>query len=1008
MRPHRLRMTAFGPFPGTVEVDLDRLAASGVFLLHGETGAGKSTLLDGLGYALYGRVPGVRQAAGRLRSDHAPAGIRTEVQLEVTLGGRRWRITRSPAQERAKARGSGTTTEPAKVLLEERRAAGWVAVSTRVDEAADELDRLLGMSADQFFQVVLLPQNDFARFLRADSKDRGLLLQRLFGTQRFRAVEDWLAARRVSTAGLLAAARQELQVLVARLAQAAGHDQPAEPPAGRAADPLGWVAEPPAGGAADPLGWGAAVVDRAAADVTAAAAAAESATTRRECARRGEVAAAQLADRQGRRRLALDGRAAVQRDQPVHDDCAAELRAAERAAEIAPVLADATTRASTRAELLAAESAARAALPGIGLPADAAPHLLRRAAEDARERAGRLDGLRALADDLAAERAVAASAAAEVRSCADAVARWAAVLAGLPARRVTAQAGVAAARTAAAALPDRAAALLAVAGAVGEARALRDVLADLAQLRDEHLLARETAVSLREKESELREARLTSMIAELAGTLEPGLPCEVCGSREHPDPYEGAGEGVSREDEERARTSADVAARQVADVEARLAAAGATAAGARARLAAAGQPADLEVLEQEQRRLAAEVAALRAAAGGLDLALADVESVEQEQARVDADLARARGAGDAARRRVEEAGQRAERLERRLVGELDGAPDLAAALTRADAIATACDDVLDAARLVARADQEADRAAAEAARAATAAGFAGPDTAGAALRPATWRAQAAARLREHDNRAAAVAAALADPELQVALDPPADEAGAADARRLADAALERAVGDLAGAQDRQRQVCRLAPQVDRAVAALPPVEEQAARVRRLADLCAGGGANALRMSLSSFVLAARLEDVAAAASGRLLRMSQGRYALLHSDGAAKGGARSGLGLLVRDSWTGRDRETSTLSGGETFQASLALALGLADVVQAESGGTPIEALFVDEGFGSLDDATLDEVMDVLDGLREGGRLVGLVSHVAELKARIPAQVHVRKGREGSTLTLEGC
>jgi exonuclease SbcC len=137
-------------------------------------------------------------------------------------------------------------------------------------------------------------------------------------------------------------------------------------------------------------------------------------------------------------------------------------------------------------------------------------------------------------------------------------------------------------------------------------------------------------------------------------------------------------------------------------------------------------------------------------------------------------------------------------------------------------------------------------------------------------------------------------------------------------------------------------------------------------------------------------------------------MTQGRYSLIHTDGTARGGARSGLGLLARDTWTGQDRETSTLSGGETFLASLALALGLTDVVTAEAGGARIEALFVDEGFGTLDESTLDEVMDVLDGLREGGRVVGLVSHVAELRARIPAQVQVRKGRTGSGLTVLGC
>ena len=205
-----------------------------------------------------------------------------------------------------------------------------------------------------------------------------------------------------------------------------------------------------------------------------------------------------------------------------------------------------------------------------------------------------------------------------------------------------------------------------------------------------------------------------------------------------------------------------------------------------------------------------------------------------------------------------------------------------------------------------------------------------------------------------------------------------------------------------------RQLEQLVPVLEVARADLEPLERQAGEVRRLADLCAGGGANALRMTLTSFVLAARLEQVADVASSRLLRMTQGRYSLVHTDGAVKGGARSGLGLLARDSWTGQDRETSTLSGGETFLASLALALGLADVVQAESGGTRIEALFVDEGFGTLDEQTLDEVMDVLDGLREGGRLVGLVSHVAELRARIPAQVRVTKTRTGSDLEVVGC
>ncbi|HJY71784.1 MAG TPA: SMC family ATPase, partial [Streptosporangiaceae bacterium] len=221
MRPHRLRVTAFGAFGGTVEVCFDDLASAGLFLLHGETGAGKTTLLDAIGFALYGRVPGERGKARRLRSDHAAPGAPTEVQLEATMGGRRMRITRKPEQQRPKRRGGGTTTEQAKILLEEADGATWRAVSARAGEADDEIKDLMGMSAEQFYQVVLLPQGQFAQFLHADANDRQRLLQKLFGTDRFRAVEDWLAERRRATAAEVTVAADRVNLLVAQVAQAA-------------------------------------------------------------------------------------------------------------------------------------------------------------------------------------------------------------------------------------------------------------------------------------------------------------------------------------------------------------------------------------------------------------------------------------------------------------------------------------------------------------------------------------------------------------------------------------------------------------------------------------------------------------------------------------------------------------------------------------------------------------------------------------------------------------------
>ncbi|MFY9778590.1 MAG: SMC family ATPase, partial [Trebonia sp.] len=235
MRPHRLRVQAFGAFATTEEVSFDDL--EGLFLLHGETGAGKTTLLDAIAFALYGRVPGERGKTRRLRSDHAPAGVRTEVELEATIGGRRLRITRKPEQERPKKSGTGVTKEQASVLLAEVTPAGdWEVKSARIGEADAEIADLMGMSAEQFFQVVLLPQGQFAQFLHADAEARARLLQKLFGTDRFRAVEDWLAERRRATAAEVTVAADRVNLLVAQVAQAASvavpetTDVPAGPP----------------------------------------------------------------------------------------------------------------------------------------------------------------------------------------------------------------------------------------------------------------------------------------------------------------------------------------------------------------------------------------------------------------------------------------------------------------------------------------------------------------------------------------------------------------------------------------------------------------------------------------------------------------------------------------------------------------------------------------------------------------------------------------------------------
>jgi DNA repair protein SbcC/Rad50 len=997
MRPHQLRVTAFGAFGGTVEVCFDDLAAAGLFLLHGETGAGKTTLLDAIGFALYGRVPGERGKARRLRSDHAEPGTPTEIQLEATIGGRRMRITRKPEQERQKLRGTGTTTEQAKVLLEELRTGSWHAVSTRAGEADDEIKNLMGMSADQFFQVVLLPQGEFAKFLHADAGDRAKLLQRLFGTDRFHAVEEWLARRRKATADQVKDAEVEISGLVARVAQAAGVPVPDDVQPGEPLLAAAWGAELAAAGAAG-----------------AVASAAQVMTHRTDLdqALDRQRGAERLADRQRRRADALGTAGQLARDAAGIGERREELGAALRAAEVTPALdeADRTTRA--QADALAAETRARAAVTAIGGASPQATAAgLRAGAQEHLTTSGRLEGFRSLAEQAAAEHEAAASARAAGAELAAAIDAAQAEAAAQRDQRPALSRQRDQAREAAERLPSVQAEADRYHRGADDMTALMQARADVTLQSEAYIAAKIDHAELLDDAARLRMARIDGMRAELAAALVDGAPCPVCGSLDHPELCELTGERVTREQEEGADAEAAAAAERAETTGARLGAADERAGAATARLAEAGftPAADLPSLQAEAGRLTASWHELQAEAARLAAArLADLQdaldALDQSIADADKRLAGLADQHQSELRQAAEADQRAAKLLQALAAELDGAPDLDSALAAERAAADALTAAADAADAAARACADASRAAGLAARAAGEAGFGHPDEARQAARAADFRRAADRDIREHEARARAVTELLADPDLDVPLDPPAD-VGAAVA--VVEAA-QKMHAEAVGAQDRARhqadQLADLVPQLAKRLDDLKPLADQAAEARQLADLAAGLGANTLRMTLSAFVLAARLEEVAAAATERLLKMTSGRYSLVHTD-ARRGAGRSGLGLLACDSWTGVDRDTSTLSGGETFLASLALALGLADVVSAEAGGTRIEALFVDEGFGSLDEETLEEVMTVLDGLREGGRIVGIVSHVAELRQRIPAQVRVHKGHAGSHLAV---
>src|SRR6266496_2619680 len=217
MRLHILEIQAFGPYAAPHRVDFDQLAASGLFLLEGPTGAGKSTILDAVTFALYGGLAGEDSGEDRLRSHFAGPGAEPSAMLEFSVRGARYRITRVPEHLRPKKRGEGFTNEPSRVHLERMAAGGWSGLSSNKAEVGDAVTEAVGLNREQFTQVMLLPQGEFARFLRAGDDARRTVLTRLFGTQLYDRITDELDRRR----GQAVRERQDAEAVIMTAASAA-------------------------------------------------------------------------------------------------------------------------------------------------------------------------------------------------------------------------------------------------------------------------------------------------------------------------------------------------------------------------------------------------------------------------------------------------------------------------------------------------------------------------------------------------------------------------------------------------------------------------------------------------------------------------------------------------------------------------------------------------------------------------------------------------------------------
>ncbi len=1018
MRPLVLRVQGFGPYAEAQEIDFQCLADEPLFLISGPTGAGKTALLDAMCYALYGETSGGERDPRRLRSHHAPPTLPTEVTFEFAVGARRYAVWRRPEQPRPKKRGSGLTLDAGDAALWRRDGSGASGEGKLLATQPRNVNRAVvaevGFECAQFCQVVVLPQGQFRRLLTASSRERERILEALFQTELYRRIQDELktTARELRArleqvrerqsiilrqAGAddgvrLAAAQREMQQRIDRIralrSRCRQRADSLQQRAGAARDAARRLAE----------------ARRARAEHTALSAQREAIEVERGALHRADRAAG-LADLMA----GVEQREAERRDVTRRaDQCGGECEAAARA-------------------LRHCEQRLQAELLRDGERAEA-----RQRTSQLQQWVDRAAALRRARDDLALREQEAARTAAATTAAETAADRARRTRQDRAASREALRAT--AARRDALVLRQRALeqTLERCARRDQRQQQLADENAAVAQRRAEAATASATLRAARHAEAAAHRSALQAQAEVLAGELVGGEPCPVCGATDHPAPaHSTPNTGTANTDAgdalERARAAVIAAQRGRDERRRALAEAEQHAAAHRAALAeldgALGDTAPRAQLQAQLTEAEREAATAEAAHSQLataDQRLADAERAVQTAERTLKDAAAAHADAerrlaeqhavvrqaaadipaelrdpDALRRELEQTRRQSDALDRALHEAREQLANARARSETAERVAAALHEARGEA--IARADA----AAATLRQRATAAGFAAAEECRSALIQPHELEDRRNRVQEFDAQLRAAATRIERAERDTAevgtlvLAPEPLEARLATTRRR----LEQLDARRGALGERLAQLRAWRTELDAGAEQLVQLEREFAIHGRLAEVASGQ--NAEGVTFQRFVLAALLEEVLAEASTRLRRMSQGRYTLHRATRRADLRVSGGLDLEVSDAHTGTSRSVSTLSGGESFLASLALALGLSDVVQAYAGGIQLETVFVDEGFGSLDAEALDQAFNALIELRGNHRLIGIISHVTELNERIRARLEVHPSRAGS-------
>lgn len=970
MRLIGLEFEGIGSFADPMSIDFERLGTAGLFLVEGPTGSGKSTILDAIVFALYGSTAGANSDLGRLDS-HVRARSRPPyVQLVFEIGGGRYQIRRSPRHQRDKRRGSGTTDDNGSVSLVQL-APHLRDVSHKAREIGDWVIENIGLTKSQFAATIVLAQGEFASFLDANTEARAQILEKVFGTEFYKDVEDQLASMRRAALK----DRQRAEGLVHETMH-------------RCLGALGL--EP---GESD--------ADRIDAELRALRVALREAQELRAEADRSHAAALDalrtaeaLSQAQTRKRELLERQAELSARHPQILAQKQAIADHERAVPVSPAKSawDAASERAGRAQVRLNAAKARLAAFGVthasredvellaktigalqtALDAERELPLLEKAAEDAERYAAEAA---VVVSDLEAQHAALLKALSGAREAFDALVAPAGELSALLITQEQAQAGLATWSNI-----DRADEELAE--AVQRRSAQHDIyeralgrLADATRVRDQDTAAR------------------------LAEHLREGQPCLVCGSCEHPHPAQSGAvangsevtalEQQAEHAHDRLRALDEAVARCEGVVQA-------------LRAAVTHPRADLQ---DQLDSVCAQIEAQRAAEAAYAAGRHELDELRDRTDEVTARLGRALIEAQAALAAKAHAGSAliaAREFVAQSRGDHDCVADRLAALQgQVDAIG----EVLNCTSSHEHALEEALGAERLLRETLDVLGFDDAQQACAALLPSNLLERARLCVADHEKACRRLESELGELdgiELETAVDLVALQAQV-DSQRVRLSEANAAKGSI---EYRLSEASPLREQLAAAVRDLEDVRHRTDSVIRMADFATANRSEVVhRVKLSSFVLMRRFQSVVDAANDRLDAISEGRYQLAVETRGLDNRGLAGLDLLVADQRTEQTRSTRSLSGGERFYVALALALGLADVVRSESGGIQLGTLFIDEGFGSLDSETLEEVIDMLEQVRAGqDRVIGLVSHVDLLKQRIDARISVRRDPHRSAVS----